>query len=179
MDKDQLLRLIQMTPEEIEGYGGDSSIMDDYIRENDPEQWEKIRNARSIQDAISLGMGTAGALKVPGKGLMGKFGPIRKSIGESKGQLPKEIYNKAIGHLTPEKSNIGKVTATDVPEQALGKVTATELPEQAIGTVKNVADDEMLTLQQRIDKIRDTLDYDPKFLRLNELLKEKKAKKGQ
>ena len=105
-----------MSPEEMEGYGS-PSIMDDYIKENDPEQWEKIRNARSVQDAINLGLGTAGAMKLPGKGLMGKFGPVRKSIGEAKGKLPKEIYNKAIGHLTQEKPNFGKVTASKLPKE--------------------------------------------------------------
>lgn len=178
MDKDQFLKLMRMSPEEMEAYGS-PSIMDDYIKENDPEQWEKIRNARSIQDAINLGLGTAGAMKLPGKGLMGKFGPIRKNIGEAKGELPKEIYNKAIGHLTPENPNIGKVTQTTTPEQALGKVTQKQLPEEAIGKVTNVADDEALSLAERIKKMEDTLDYDERFQRLNELLKQKKAQKGE
>lgn len=178
MDKDQFLKLMRMSPEEMEAYGN-PSIMDDYIKENDPEQWEKIRNARSIQDAINLGLGTAGAMKLPGKGLMGKFGPIRKSIGESKGELPKEIYNKAIGHLTPEKPNIGKVTATDIPEQAIGKVTQTDLPEQAIGKVKDITNEEALSLMERIKKMENTLDTDERFKRLNERLKQKKAQKGE
>ena len=178
MDKDQFLKLMQMTPEEIEGYG-EPSITDEYIKENDPEQWEKIRNARSIQDAINLGLGTAGAMKLPGKGLMGKFGPIRKSIGESKGELPKDIYNKAIGHLTPEKPNIGTVTQTATPKQALGKVTQKELPEEAIGKVTNIPEDEMLSLMERLNKIENTLDTSEKFKRLDELLKQKKAQKGE
>ena len=167
-----------MTPEEIEAYGS-PSIMDEYIKQNDSEQWEKILSARNTQDAMSLGMGTAGAMKLPGKGLMGKFGPIRKNIGEAKGELPKEIYNKAIGHLTPEKPNIGKVTQTATPEQALGKVTQKELPEEAIGKVTNIPEDEMLSLMERLNKIENTLDTSEKFKRLDELLKQKKAQKGE
>ena len=165
MDKDQFLKLMQMSPEEMEGYGS-PSIMDDYIKENDPEQWEKIRNARSVQDAINLGLGTAGAMKLPGKGLMGKFGPVRKSIGEAKGKLPKEIYNKAIGHLTQEKPNFGKVTASELPKENIGKVT-------------NLTEEEALSLMERIKKMENTLDTDERFQRLNELLKQKKAQKGE
>jgi hypothetical protein len=192
MDKDQFLKLMRMSPEEIEGYGSGSTLMDDYIKENDPEQWEKIRNARSVQDAINLGLGTAGAMKLPGKGLMGKFGPVRKSINEAKGELPKDIYNKAIGHLNPETPNFGKVTTAELPEQALGKViqkttpeqglgkvTQVDIPEQAAGSVKNIPNEETLSLMEQLKKIEHTLNTDPRFLRLNELLKEKKAKKGE
>lgn len=149
----------------MEAYGS-PSIMDDYIKQNDPEQWEKILSARNTQDAMSLGMGTAGAMKLPGKGLMGKFGPIRKSIGEAKGELPKDIYNKAIGHLNPETPNFGKVTTTELPKENIGKVT-------------NLTDEEALSLMERIKKMENTLDTDERFQRLNELLKQKKAQKGE
>jgi hypothetical protein len=99
--KRSILQNLLMTPEETEAYGS-PSIMDDYIKRNDPEQWEKILSARNTQGAMSLGMGTAGAMKFPGKGLLGRFGPLRKNIDETKSKLAKDIYDKATGHLNPE-----------------------------------------------------------------------------
>lgn len=189
--KRSILQNLLMTPEETEAYGS-PSIMDDYIKRNDPEQWEKILSARNTQNAMSLGMGTAGSMKLPGKGLLGRFGPLRKNIDETKSKLAKDIYDKATGHLNPEISNFGKVTASQspeqalgkviqktTPEQALGKVTQTDIPEQAVGNVKNIPNEETLSLMEQLKKIENTLNTDPRFLRLNELLKEKKAKKGQ
>lgn len=177
--KKSILQNLLLTPEEIEGYGSGSTLMDDYIKENDPEQWEKIQNARGIQDAISLGMGTAGAIKFPGKGLLGKFGPLRKNIDETKSKLAKDIYDKAIGHINQENPNFGKVIQKTTPEQGLGKVTQVDIPEQAVGNVKNIPNEETLSLMEQLKKIEHTLNTDPRFLRLNELLKEKKAKKGE
>jgi len=178
MDKDQFLKLIQMSPEEIEGYG-DPSIMDDWIKENDPDQWEKIRHARGIQDALALSTAGAGTMKLPRKGLMGRFAPIRKDIKDTKLQLPKDIYEKATSHLQKETPDLGKVTATELPKENIGKVTSTELPESAIGKVTNVADEEALTLMERLNKMENTLNTDERFKRLNELLKQKKAQKGE
>jgi len=178
MDKDQFLKLIRMSPEEVEGYG-EPSIMDDWIKENDPDQWEKIRHARGIQDALALSTGGAGTMKLPRKGLMGRFAPIRKDIKETKLQLPKDIYEKATSHLEKETPDFGKVKQTDIPEANIGKVTAKELPEEAIGNVKQMTPEEELTLMQRIEKMNKTLDEDPKFARLNRLLQEKKKQKGE
>jgi hypothetical protein len=178
MDKDQFLKLMRMSPEEIEGYG-DPSIMDDWIKENDPDQWEKIRHARGIQDALALSTAGAGTMKLPRKGLMGRFAPIRKDIKDTNLQLPKDIYNKAIGHLEKETPNLGKVTTTELPKENIGKVTSTELPGSAIGKVANVTDEEALSLMERLKKIENTLDADERFQRLNELLKQKKAQKEE
>lgn len=196
--------ILKMSPEELDQLTS-PSIMDDYVKENDPEQWEKVQTARGIQDSINLGMGTAGAMKFPGKGLLGKFGPMRKSIDETESKLAKDIYDKAIGHLNPEAPNFGKVTTTELPEQALGKVTQKDLQEQALGkviqkttpeqalgkvtqtgtaeqaagNVNNLTNEQVLSLMEQLKKIEHTLNTDERFLRLNELLKEKKAKKGQ
>jgi hypothetical protein len=213
MDNELIRKRIQnlfLTPEEVEGYGGDESIMDEYIKQNDPEQWEKIQSARGTQQAIQMGLGGGGgfagiAKRVPTSGMMKGFAPIRKDITEAQSKLTKDIYNKATGHLNPETASFGKVSAKDLsqsgigkvtqeelaqqglgkviqksgPEQGLGKVTQTGSAEQAAGTVKNIAEDRPLTLMEQLKKIEHTLDTDPRFLRLNELLKEKKAQMGK
>jgi hypothetical protein len=178
MDKNQLLKLMRMSPEETEAYA-EPSIMDEWIKQNDPEQWDKIQSARNTQDAINLGMSTAGMTKLPRKGLMGRFAPIRKDIKETKLQLPKDIYEKATSHLEKETPDFGKVKKTDIPEADIGKVTAKELPEEVIGNVKQMTPEEELTLMQRIEKMSKTLNEDPKFARLNRLLQEKKKQKGE
>ena len=58
-------------------------------------------------------------------------------------------------------------------------MTQVDIPEQAAGSVKNIPNEETLSLMEQLKKIEHTLNTDPRFLRLNELLKEKKAKKGQ
>lgn len=187
MDNELIRKRMQnlfLTPEEVEGYGGDESIMDEYIKQNDPEQWEKIQSARGTQQAIQMGLGGGGgfagiAKRVPTSGMMRGFAPIRKDITEAQSKLTKDIYNKATGHLTRETPSFGKVSAKDLPESEIGKVTQEELAQQGIGKVTNVPDEEALTLMQRLDKMQKTLDTDPKFKRLDELLKQKKAMMGK
>jgi hypothetical protein len=178
MERNKILQTLMMRPEEMEAYA-EPSIMDDWIKQNDPEQWDKIQSARNTQDAINLGMSTAGSMKLPRKGLMGRFAPIRKDIKDTKLQLPKDIYEKATSHLQKETPNLGKVTTAELPKENIGKVTSTELPESAIGKVTNVADEEALTLMERLNKMENTLNTDERFKRLNELLKQKKAQKGE
>ncbi len=58
-------------------------------------------------------------------------------------------------------------------------MTQTDIPEQAAGSVKNIPNEETLSLMEQLKKIEHTLNTDPRFLKLNELLKEKKGKKGE
>jgi hypothetical protein len=165
MERNKILQTLMMRPEEAEAYA-EPSLMDDWIKQNDPEQWNKIQSARNTQDAINLGMSTAGSMKLPRKGLMGRFAPIRKDIKDTKLQLPKDIYEKASSHLNKEPTNFGKVTATELPKENIGKVT-------------NLADEQTLSLMERLNKMENTLNTDERFKRLNELLKQKKAQKGE
>ncbi len=178
MERSKILQTLMMRPEEVEAYA-EPSVMDDWIKQNDPEQWDKIQSARNTQDAINLGMSTAGVTKLPRKGLMGRFAPIRKNIKDTKLQLPKEIYEKATSHLQKEPTNFGKVTATELPKQNIGKVSTTDLPESAVGKVTNLTDEQTLSLMERLNKMENTLNTDERFKRLNELLKQKKAQKGE
>jgi hypothetical protein len=155
------------------------SIMDDWIKENDPEQWQKIREARNIKDAISMGMSTGGVMKFPGKGLMGRFAPIRKSIQETKQPLAKDIYNKAFGHLEKENPNFGKVTATEGAAENIGKVIQKEATPENIGKVTNISPEQEKTLLEQVNAMLKRLDEDPVFVRLNKLLEEKKKQKGE
>ncbi len=115
------LKDFMMSPEQIESYS-EPSIMDEYIKQNDPEQWDKIVRARNLKFATeSAMMGSLG-----GGSPLGKFGKIRKHISEVNNPLPHKIYNKAIGHMDP-KSNWVEA----------GKVIAKPLEEQPIGTIKH------------------------------------------
>jgi len=49
------------SPEEMEALS-EPSIMDEYIKKNDPEQYDQIQNAKNIQSVVDMGMGAGGAM---------------------------------------------------------------------------------------------------------------------
>ena len=82
-------------PEEMEAYA-EPSIMDDYIKQNNPEEWDKIELARNLKFANEMGTGSAG-----GGGMMGT---IKKTIGKNPlaGASPMGKF-KGIYKDTPEE----------------------------------------------------------------------------
>lgn len=51
----------QYSPEEMEDLS-EPSIMDEYIKQNDPEQYEQIQNTKNIKSAVEMGAGSGGAM---------------------------------------------------------------------------------------------------------------------
>lgn len=172
MDKNDFLKKLLMNSDEIEAYS-EPSIMDEYIRKEDPEQYEKIQRAKLINQYIDMGsqiggpMGMVGALKGGGSKMLKKMAPIRKSLEETTQQLPKDIREKAFQTLNPEVENVGKVIKKEIPEENLGKVEGDIIPEKE------------KTIEERLTEIQRRLDEDPKLSRLKEYLKSKKEGKTE
>ena len=62
----EIYKMLQKRQDDIDALAAEPSLMDEWIEKNDPEQWEKIENARIEKSVPSLVMSTIGCSKLPG-----------------------------------------------------------------------------------------------------------------
>lgn len=148
-----------MSPEEIEAYS-EPSIMDEYIKQNDPEQYNKIVRAKNINQAIGMSEGMGGPMGTVG--MLGKFRPIRGKYEKGKhvvADIQKELSKQ---DLNPQQQQFGKVGSENLPEDQIGKVFTEEEILNKINSLKdtltsikerNIPLDEA-TKKQTMDKVK-------------------------
>jgi hypothetical protein len=93
--RNNILQKMLMRPEEVEAYA-EPSVMDEYIRKEDPEQYEKIARAKNIQDALNMSATGGGAMGTIGRAK--DFSQIVKLF-----QQKNPAYKDAIKNLSQEE----------------------------------------------------------------------------
>lgn len=128
------LNRFMMSPEEMEAYS-EPSIMDDYIKQNDPEQYDKIVAAKNINQAIGMTQGMGGPMGAVG--MLGKFKPIRGKYVKGKHEIADAQKQLSKQDLNPQQQNLGKVTSEALPEEEIGKVLTQE---EILNKISNLKD---------------------------------------
>ncbi len=103
------------------------SIMDEYVKNNDPEQWNKIAEARRKQEAIGLGLSLAGSTNIPSKAKLaaledivnnykttGMFREGGESIPARELQLPNISREKSSASRLEKFPNLKELMGTSI-----------------------------------------------------------------
>lgn len=145
---------VVLSPEEIETYS-EPSIMDEYIKKTDPEQYSKIVRARAIKGAVESADGIGGPM-----GIMGTLG--KEAIAAAKGGAATAKETIAAGKQSPGLGTLGEALSSKTKEgmqTVTNKAGAKKLVEEIKAGRRALSNEELNAIKE-----------DPEFLK--EFLKE-------